>query len=71
MFIGLAYYHGTPTTTVGDLAKGYPAEKAGLKAGDKIEQIGNHKVKDYNDISNILDKNKSAKQLLKLSETVR
>ncbi|MEJ7511923.1 M50 family metallopeptidase, partial [Staphylococcus lugdunensis] len=32
LFIGLAYYHGTPTTTVGDLAKGYPAEKAGLKA---------------------------------------
>lgn len=27
LFIGLAYYHGTPTTTVGDLAKGYPAEK--------------------------------------------
>ena len=71
MFIGLAYYHGTPTTTVGDLAKGYPAEKAGLKAGDKIEQIGNHKVKDYNDISNILDKINRQKQLLKLSETVR
>ncbi|VED32215.1 zinc metalloprotease [Staphylococcus warneri] len=66
LFIGLAYYHGTPTTTVGDLAKGYPAEKAGLKAGDKIEQIGNHKVKDYNDISNILDKNKSAKTTVKV-----
>lgn len=66
LFIGLAYYHGTPTTTVGDLAKGYPAEKAGLKAGDKIEQIGNHKVKDYNDISNILDKNKSAKTTIKV-----
>ncbi|MDU3870409.1 MAG: RIP metalloprotease RseP [Staphylococcus warneri] len=66
LFIGLAYYHGTPTTTVGDLAKGYPAEKAGLKAGDKIEQIGNHKVKDYNDISNTLDKNKSAKTTVKV-----
>lgn len=66
LFIGLAYYHGTHTTTVGDLAKGYPAEKAGLKAGDKIEQIGNHKVKDYNDISNILDKNKSAKTTVKV-----
>ncbi|WP_461676156.1 RIP metalloprotease RseP [Staphylococcus warneri] len=66
LFIGLAYYHGTPTTTVGDLAKGYPAEKAGLKVGDKIEQIGNHKVKDYNDISNILDKNKSAKTTVKV-----
>ncbi|MCI2770558.1 RIP metalloprotease RseP [Staphylococcus warneri] len=66
LFIGLAYYHGTPTTTVGDLAKGYPAEKAGLKAGDKIEQIGNHKVKDYNDISNILDKNKSTKTTVKV-----
>lgn len=68
LFIGLAYYHGTPTTTVGDLAKGYPAEKAGLKAGDKIEQIGNHKVKDYNDISNILDKNKSAKTTVKVEQ---
>ncbi|MEJ7486457.1 RIP metalloprotease RseP [Staphylococcus pasteuri] len=66
LFIGLAYYQGTPTTTVGDLAKGLPAEKAGLKAGDKIVQVGNHKVKDYNDIKKVLDKNKSAKTTIKV-----
>lgn len=48
------------------MAKGLPAEKAGLKAGDKIVQVGNHKVKDYNDIKKVLDKNKSAKTTIKV-----
>lgn len=44
LFIGLAYYQGTPTNGIGDVAKGSPAEKAGLHSGDKIVKVGDYKV---------------------------
>ena len=31
LFIGLAYYQGTPTSTVEQVADKYPAQQAGLK----------------------------------------
>lgn len=56
LFIGLAYYQGTPTNGIGDVAKGSPAEKAGLHSGDKIVKVGDYKVSSKNDLSQATDK---------------
>ncbi|KOR13822.1 zinc metalloprotease [Staphylococcus carnosus] len=58
IFIGLAYYQGTPTNSVKQVADHYPAQEAGLKSGDKIEQIGSHKISTFDDIQKALDSNK-------------
>lgn len=58
IFIGLAYYQGTPTNSVKQVADHYPAQGAGLKSGDKIEQIGSHKISTFDDIQKALDSNK-------------
>ena len=58
IFIGLAYYQGTPTNSIKQVADNYPAQEAGLKAGDKIEQIGSHKISTFDDIQKALDSNK-------------
>ena len=43
---------GVPTMSnvVGEVMKGYPAEKAGLQAGDKIELINGRKIEYWDDI---------------------
>jgi regulator of sigma E protease len=61
LFIGLAYYQGTPTTTIGQLADNYPAQKAGLQSGDKIVKIGDQKITDKQQINDELNKIKSNK----------
>lgn len=65
LFIGLAYYQGTPTTTINQLQDNYPAQQAGLKAGDKIEQIGSHKINNFNDIDKALTQIKDNKTTVK------
>lgn len=70
LFIGLAYYQGTPTPTVKQLADHYPAQEAGLKPGDKIVQVGHYKINDFSDIQMHLIKRKTIKQQLKLYEMV-
>ncbi|MCJ1656498.1 RIP metalloprotease RseP [Staphylococcus sp. NRL 16/872] len=66
LFIGLAYYQGTPTTTVKQLADNYPAQQAGLKTGDKIIQLGSHKVDNFEDIQKAADQIKDHKTTLKV-----
>ncbi len=39
LFIGLAYYQGTPTNSVDEVTKGSPAAQAGLKSGDTIVKL--------------------------------
>lgn len=65
LFIALAYFQGTPTTTVGQLADNYPAQKAGLKAGDKIEQVGKYKIDNFSEIQSAANKIKENKTQLK------
>ncbi|UDI78423.1 RIP metalloprotease RseP [Staphylococcus taiwanensis] len=65
LFIALAYFQGTPTTTVGQLADNYPAQKAGLKAGDKIEQVGKYKIDNFSEIQSAANKIKDNKTQLK------
>ncbi|MBF7017274.1 RIP metalloprotease RseP [Staphylococcus durrellii] len=61
LFIGLAYYQGTPTTTIGQVADNYPAQKAGLQTGDKIVKIGDQKINDKQQINGELNKIKDNK----------
>ncbi|BDU51713.1 DegQ family serine endoprotease [Haliovirga abyssi] len=42
----------TKGALIGEVLKGTPAEKAGLKRGDIVLQINGEKVKDYNDLRN-------------------
>lgn len=66
LFIGLAYYQGTPTNTIGEVVKHSPADEAGLHKGDKIVQIGSHKIKDFSEIKKVLDENKTSKTTIKV-----
>lgn len=65
LFIALAYFQGTPTTSVAQLADNYPAQQAGLKAGDKIVQVGPYKTKDFDDIQSAANKIKDNKTTIK------
>lgn len=61
IFIGLAYYQGTPNNVIKSVADHTPAQEIGLKPGDKIEQIGDHKIEKFKDIKNALEENKGKK----------
>lgn len=65
LFIVLAYFQGTPTTSVGQLADNYPAQQAGLKSGDKIVQVGQYKTKSFDDIQSAANKIKDNKTTIK------
>ena len=65
LFIALAYFQGTPTTSVGQLAAHYPAQQAGLKSGDKIVQVGQYKTKSFDDIQSAANKIKDNKTTIK------
>lgn len=65
LFIALAYFQGTPTTSVGQLADYYPAQQAGLKSGDKIVQVGQYKTKSFDDIQSAANKIKDNKTTIK------
>ncbi|MCE4964522.1 RIP metalloprotease RseP [Staphylococcus haemolyticus] len=65
LFIALAYFQGTPTTSVGQLADNYPAQQAGLKSGDKIVQVGQYKTKSFDDIQSAANKIKDNKTTIK------
>src|SRR5699024_8812105 len=60
LFIGLAYYQGTPTNTVDKVAQDSPAAHAGLKTGDTIVKIADKSINSKSDkeqeISQVKDK---------------
>ena len=58
LFIGLAYYQGTPTNSVDEVAKGTPAAQAGLKSGDTIVKLDGKTIKDKSDIDKVVEQNK-------------
>lgn len=57
-FITLALF-GRPTLppVIRDVEKGLPAQKAGLKSGDRIVKINGQKVKDWEDLTVIIREN--------------
>ncbi|MEB8124361.1 RIP metalloprotease RseP [Staphylococcus succinus] len=64
LFIGLAYYQGTPTNSVDEVAKGSPAAQAGLKSGDTIVKLGSHKINGKDDIDQAVSEIKDQKTKL-------
>ncbi|RIP33521.1 RIP metalloprotease RseP [Staphylococcus gallinarum] len=61
IFIGLAYYQGTPTNTIDKVIDNTPAQQAGLKAGDKITKIANYQIEDKDDIDKAMAEVKDKK----------
>ncbi|MCE5002821.1 RIP metalloprotease RseP [Staphylococcus pseudoxylosus] len=61
LFIGLAYYQGTPTNSVDEVAKGTPAAQAGLKSGDTIVKLDGKTIEDKSDIDKTTEQNKDKK----------
>jgi regulator of sigma E protease len=49
--MGLAPRHWTPEAVVGEVTPGAPAERAGLRTGDRILAIGPTAVKEFGDIA--------------------
>lgn len=58
LFVGLAYYQGTPVSTVDQVADNFPAQKAGLKSGDEIVKVGDTDISKYSDLQPALDATK-------------
>ncbi|UXR72468.1 MULTISPECIES: RIP metalloprotease RseP [unclassified Staphylococcus] len=54
LLLGLAYYQGTPTPTIDQVAKGMAAEQIGLKKGDTITEIGGEKINHFRDVKSAL-----------------
>ncbi len=57
----------TLTTEVGEVLKGYPAEKAGLTTGDRIVSVGEKGVKYWEDILKAINSESRASGRLKIS----
>ena len=51
IMIGISTFSGTPTTTVGELSAGGPAEAAGLKVGDQIVRIDDTEINEWTEIT--------------------
>ena len=51
----VTYAIGFPSSTLGEVTKGSPAEKAGIIAGDTIIEANGHKVDDWYDFTKIVD----------------
>ena len=54
---------GTPSTTLESVTVGSPAAEAGLQSGDKIVEIDGTAVKEWNDVTGIIDADKDAAPL--------
>lgn len=54
LIIVISLMMGVPSTTIDQVEQNYPAYHAGLENGDKITSINGEKVKDWDDITNII-----------------
>lgn len=52
------FYIGTPTNVIKDVKQGAPAMIAGLKSGDEIVQIDQHKIKTWEELTNAIGNSK-------------
>ena len=50
-FIALVWGGNTMSPTITEVTKNYPAQKAGMEAGDIVKEINGHKIKTSDDIS--------------------
>jgi len=58
IFLGVIYFVGkpvpSPSTIIGDVAPGFPAQVAGLREGDKIVSINSIRVKNWKEMTQII-----------------
>lgn len=57
IFVGMAWIHGVahyPTVRVGWVRLGSPAERAGLRRGDKLVEVGGRQVRDWREVGGAL-----------------
>lgn len=59
----VTYAIGFPSSTLGEVTKGSPAEKAGIVAGDTIIEANGHKVDDWYDFTKIVDEADKSKSI--------
>ena len=50
LLIVIAFWVGTATTTISDVAKDSPAQKAGIVAGDRIVSVDGEPIDEWNDL---------------------
>lgn len=55
LFSIIFYSIGFATTTIRETTLGYPAEKAGIRAGDKIVSINGEQINNWNEIVDIIN----------------
>lgn len=51
------YFIGTPTMTIAEVEKNYPAYQAGIRSGDKILSLNGQEIEEYSQIQNIITDN--------------
>lgn len=51
IFIGIAFFSGTATTTIKQVTEGFPAQEAGIQAGDVVYKINGKRVRSFEDLS--------------------
>ena len=68
VFFGLFFFYGVPNNppVIHNVVVNSPAELAGIKAGDKILQIGDKVITDANDIAKIMKKVDGSSLLVKV-----
>lgn len=65
LMIGISYYQGIPTTAVGEVVQGSPAQIAGIIKDDKIIEINGTAIKSWEQFTEVKkSQNKEAAELL-------
>lgn len=60
LILGVSFYSGYPSTTVGGLHDKSPAMQSGIKVGDSIVSINGRSVKSWEDIPSIVSQNQDS-----------
>ena len=60
LLIGLFWYSGAYSTTLADVSEGYPAQAAGIQAGDTIVAIDGVEYDDWIEVVNAIEASKGA-----------
>lgn len=59
LILGISFYSGYPSTTVGKIYDNGPAKESGLQVGDLILSIDNKEIKSWEDISSTINQSKN------------
>ena len=51
IFIGIAFFSGSATTTINEVTDGSPAQQVGIQKGDTIYKLNNNKITSFEDLT--------------------